>query len=76
MKLLTKKLKEYLNERQISHREFAKMLNVDHSTVTKILNEERNLGYDVARKFVYALGAIEASKLIDWEGMKIEQPKL
>lgn len=76
MKILTKKLKEYLESKQISQRQFAKMLDVDHSTITKILNEERQLGYDVARKFVYALGAIEASKLIDWEGMKIEPPKL
>lgn len=74
MKLLTNKLREYLEERHISQREFAQMLGIDHSTLSKLLSSGRKLGYEVAKKFVYQLGAYEASKFIDWEGMAIERP--
>ncbi len=76
MKILPNKLREFLEKRQMSQREFAKKVGIDNSTVSKMLTEERQLGYEVAKKIVYSIGAIEASKMIDWEGMKIEQPAI
>jgi len=76
MKILTEKLRQYLKERNISHSEFAEILGVNDSDLTKILNEDSQLDYETAKKFVYKLGAYEANKFIDWEGMHIEQPAI
>lgn len=76
MKILSEKLRKYLEQHRISQDKFSEILGIDSSTLTDILDEKRLLNYEEARNFIYNLGAYEASKFIDWEGMKIERPRI
>lgn len=67
------KLQALLDKRRLTRKEFADKLGVDVCEVDKMLAGEA-VEYDTSRKFVYALSAVKAHSLIDWDKLGIDDP--
>ena len=73
MKVKKEQLQNYLDKRGISAATFARELGVDEKEVeTLLLGEAVNAA--TARRFIYYLGADEATKLIDWAAIGKHNP--
>ncbi|MDE6868370.1 MAG: hypothetical protein K2J83_04425 [Clostridia bacterium] len=73
MKVKKELLQNYLDKRGISAAMFARELGVDEKEVeTLLLGEAVNEA--TARRFIYYLGADEATKLIDWAAIGKQNP--
>ena len=67
------KLQEYLEEENLSEKDFARRLRISQSEANKLLSGER-VGYDTAKKFIYYFQGVIAQHYIDWESTEAENP--
>lgn len=73
MKVKKEQLQNYLDKRGISAAMFARELGVDEKEVETLLRGEA-VSEATARRFIYYLGADEATKLIDWAAIGKQNP--
>lgn len=73
MKIKTKLLLAYLEQRKMSVSDLAKEMEISVTELEVLLNGEA-VGEKTAQQFIYYLGANEAQKFIDWEAIGKKNP--
>lgn len=73
MKVKKELLQNYMEKRGISAAVLARELGVDEKEVETLLRGEA-VNEATARRFIYYLGADEATKLIDWAAIGKQNP--
>lgn len=73
MKIKTKLLLAYLDERKLSVSDLANEMKIDVTELERLLNGEA-ADKKIARRFIYHFGASKARRFVDWEAIGKKDP--